>query len=93
MKLLPSVLSNKTPDWQRNRVKTILVAIYPISSCMDGLLLARGVLALYRSSGSLTDSGPVASCEGGDAAGFGEEALPGVLAGIEDGGMAVEDPI
>ena len=41
----------------------------------------------------MTDSGPITGGDGGDAADLGEEIAPGVLASIENGGIALEHTV
>src|SRR5215471_17695956 len=43
---------------------------------------------LYQPSRRLTQYGPIASANGGDASGLGSEAAPSVLAGVENGLVA-----
>src|ERR1700685_616070 len=48
---------------------------------------------LYQPSEELTDDGPVAGGDRGDAAGFGEKFSPGVLAGVKDVGVGGEHTV
>jgi transposase-like zinc-binding protein/putative transposase len=47
----------------------------------------------YQPSEELTDDGPVAGRDRGDAPGFGEKFSPGVLAGVEDVGVGREHTV
>ena len=55
--------------------------------------LIRWLSTLYQPSEELTDDGPVASRDRGDAPGFGEKFSPGVLAGVEDVGVGREHTV
>ena len=63
-----------------------------LTACLC-FIVAMAATALYQPSEGLTDDGPVAGRDRGDAPGFGEKFSPGVLAGVEDIGVGREHTV